>query len=157
VYRPSQMACADLVVTTQGFEALRRQRPPRASETGDLHLQKRAADTVAIKARRSASISFGSLAEPFEYPSRRSDRAVGRRDAERLRAGCQLVKVGALPTLFAATSSAAIKGWYYGPNKLGETRGYPKAAKVPALALRADDAKRLWDVSEELARLNFGS
>lgn len=64
---------------------------------------------------------------------------------------------GALPTLFAATSSAAVNGGYYGPDKLGETRGYPKAAKVPALALRADDAKRLWDVSEELARLKFGS
>jgi hypothetical protein len=56
---PSQLACADAVVTTQGIEALRRQRHAPRFGNGDLHLQERAPNTVAIKARRSASISSG--------------------------------------------------------------------------------------------------
>jgi NAD(P)-dependent dehydrogenase (short-subunit alcohol dehydrogenase family) len=63
---------------------------------------------------------------------------------------------GALPTLFAATSSKAVKGGYYGPDRLGETRGYPMAATVPALALDTDVAKRLWAVSEDLVQMKFG-
>lgn len=63
---------------------------------------------------------------------------------------------GALPTLFAATSPEAIAGGYYGPDGLGETRGHPKPAKIPPQALDADAARRLWDVSEELAGLRFG-
>jgi len=57
---------------------------------------------------------------------------------------------GALPTLYAATAPDAIPGGYYGPDALGETRGYPVAAKVPAQALDEDVARRLWDHSEEL-------
>ena len=60
VDRPSQLACADAVVTTQGIEALRRQCYAPRLGNGDLHPQERAPDTVAIKARRSASISSGS-------------------------------------------------------------------------------------------------
>ena len=60
VDRPSQLTRADAVVTTQGIEALRRQRHAPRFGNGDLHLQERAPDTVAIKARRSASISSGS-------------------------------------------------------------------------------------------------
>lgn len=57
---------------------------------------------------------------------------------------------GALPTLFAATAPAAKGGVYYGPDKMGETRGYPATAKIPAQALDAQAAARLWSVSEEL-------
>ncbi|MFD2428784.1 SDR family NAD(P)-dependent oxidoreductase [Sphingobium scionense] len=37
---------------------------------------------------------------------------------------------GALPTLFAATSQQARGGAYYGPDRLGEMRGYPAASKI---------------------------
>ena len=57
---------------------------------------------------------------------------------------------GALPTLFAATSPHAAGGAYYGPDKLGETRGAPALAKIPAQAEDARTAARLWDVSEQL-------
>lgn len=57
---------------------------------------------------------------------------------------------GALPTLFAATSSTARAGSYYGPDKLSEIRGYPAAAKPPQQALDVEVAARLWDVSEQL-------
>lgn len=62
----------------------------------------------------------------------------------------QPVWQGALPTLFAATSPAAKPGAYYGPNRLGETRGYPALAKVPSQALDQAVAERLWSVSEQL-------
>ena len=62
---------------------------------------------------------------------------------------------GALPTLFAATSPDVVPGGYYGPDKLGETRGSPAVARVPP---QADDdavASRLWDVSVRLTGANF--
>jgi NAD(P)-dependent dehydrogenase (short-subunit alcohol dehydrogenase family) len=67
----------------------------------------------------------------------------------------QPVWQGALPTLFAATSPAARGGAYYGPHALGETRGYPSLAKVPAPAADIATAKRLWEVSEQLAGVMF--
>ncbi|MBB6510633.1 NAD(P)-dependent dehydrogenase (short-subunit alcohol dehydrogenase family) [Rhizobium soli] len=63
---------------------------------------------------------------------------------------------GALPTLFAATSPNARGGGYYGPNKLGETRGYPTDSKPPQRSLEAHVARRLWDVSESLTGVCFG-
>lgn len=62
---------------------------------------------------------------------------------------------GALPTLFAATSPEAVGGGYYGPHALGETRGYPVAAKVPPQAADEQAAARLWQVSEELTAVRF--
>ncbi len=62
---------------------------------------------------------------------------------------------GALPTLFAATSSKAEPGGYYGPDWLSETRGYPVLAKTPAQALNHAAAERLWQVSEALTGTRF--
>ncbi|MHB0770076.1 SDR family oxidoreductase [Bradyrhizobium sp. 5.13L] len=64
---------------------------------------------------------------------------------------------GALPTLFAATSPDIVPGGYYGPDKLGETRGSPSVARVPP---QADDdavASRLWDVSTRLTGASFAT
>lgn len=63
---------------------------------------------------------------------------------------------GALPTLYAATCPEARGGEYYGPNMLGETRGYPRAAKIPRQALDTAASARLWKVSEELTGVSFG-
>jgi NAD(P)-dependent dehydrogenase (short-subunit alcohol dehydrogenase family) len=62
---------------------------------------------------------------------------------------------GALPTLFAATSPQARGGAYYGPDRLGETRGYPTSAVIPPQALDATAAARLWTASEELTGTVF--
>ncbi|ESQ82021.1 hypothetical protein AEAC466_19070 [Asticcacaulis sp. AC466] len=67
----------------------------------------------------------------------------------------QPVWQGALPTLFAATSPAARSGAYYGPDSLGETRGYPTLAKVPPQGLDLAAAARLWDMSEALTGTSF--
>jgi NAD(P)-dependent dehydrogenase (short-subunit alcohol dehydrogenase family) len=57
---------------------------------------------------------------------------------------------GALPTLYAATAPDAERGGYYGPDGLGEARGYPAPARVPAQAMDDAVAARLWTVSQEL-------
>ncbi|MDG2522581.1 SDR family oxidoreductase [Caulobacter segnis] len=64
---------------------------------------------------------------------------------------------GALPTLFAATSPAARDGGYYGPDRMIETRGYPAVAQIPAAALDLEGAARLWEISEALTGVRFGS
>jgi NAD(P)-dependent dehydrogenase (short-subunit alcohol dehydrogenase family) len=62
---------------------------------------------------------------------------------------------GALPTLFAATSPQARGGAYYGPNRLGETRGYPVLARIPPQALDQNVAAKLWLESEALTGAVF--
>lgn len=64
---------------------------------------------------------------------------------------------GALPTLFAATSAEARGGTYYGPDRLSETRGHPSEAAIPAAALELHVARRLWEVSERLAGVDFAA
>jgi len=67
----------------------------------------------------------------------------------------QPVSQGALPTLFAATAPEAQGGAYYGPDRMGETRGFPTLARIPQQALDAQASERLWRVSEELAGIMF--
>jgi len=62
---------------------------------------------------------------------------------------------GALPTLYAATSPQARGGAYYGPDRLGETRGHPAAATIPPRALDTAAAARLWAESERLTGAVF--
>ncbi|MBB3236904.1 SDR family oxidoreductase [Phyllobacterium endophyticum] len=67
----------------------------------------------------------------------------------------QPVWKGALPTLFAATDPAARDGAYYGPDRLGGTRGYPTEETPPGQALDAAVAARLWQTSLELTNVDF--
>ncbi len=62
---------------------------------------------------------------------------------------------GALPTLFAATSPDAKGGTYYGPNKMGETRGFPAMAKIPSQAVDLEVSQKLWEISQKLAKVQF--
>ncbi|MBO4226820.1 SDR family oxidoreductase [Bradyrhizobium neotropicale] len=64
---------------------------------------------------------------------------------------------GARHVLFAANSPSAKPGGYYGPSRLGEVRGDTAPAKVPQQALNQENATRLFDVSEQLAGLTFGT
>lgn len=63
---------------------------------------------------------------------------------------------GALPTLYAATDPAARDGAYYGPDRLGGTRGYPTEEKPPQQAVDAAVAARLWETSLRLSKVTFG-
>lgn len=62
---------------------------------------------------------------------------------------------GALPTLYAATDPAARDGAYYGPDRLGGTRGYPTEEQPPKQALDTSVAARLWDASQELTNVTL--
>ena len=58
--------------------------------------------------------------------------------------------MGALPTLRAATDPGVIGGQYYGPDGIGEQRGYPKVVASSVASHDVDAQRRLWAVSEEL-------
>jgi hypothetical protein len=62
---------------------------------------------------------------------------------------------GALPALYAATSSEVHGGGFYGPNGFREMRGYPVEVRAEAQAYDESLAARLWDVSEELTGVHY--
>jgi NAD(P)-dependent dehydrogenase (short-subunit alcohol dehydrogenase family) len=63
---------------------------------------------------------------------------------------------GALPTLYAATSSEIEDGGYYGPLGFQEMRGdHVGRAKVAPLANVTADATRLWQICEVLSKTKF--
>jgi NAD(P)-dependent dehydrogenase (short-subunit alcohol dehydrogenase family) len=63
---------------------------------------------------------------------------------------------GALPTLFAATSPEIVGGSYYGPDGLGELRGYPKRVTSSGSSRNEVLAARLWKCAEELTGVACG-
>lgn len=67
----------------------------------------------------------------------------------------QTPSTGALPTLRAATDPEAAGGDYYGPRGFYEMRGYPTKVETTPAAKNQDDARRLWQVSEELTGVAF--
>jgi len=62
--------------------------------------------------------------------------------------------MGALPSLYAATMPLP-GGSYVGPDGLGEFRGHPKLATPNGRARNEADAKRLWEVSEEMTGVTY--
>jgi NAD(P)-dependent dehydrogenase (short-subunit alcohol dehydrogenase family) len=64
--------------------------------------------------------------------------------------------MGALPSLFAATAPDVAGDDYFGPDGFGEQRGHPKRVERSGRAANGEDAKRLWEVSEELTGVSFG-
>lgn len=62
----------------------------------------------------------------------------------------QSADMGALPSLYAATYPGLAGGTFVGPDGFREQRGHPKAVGSTGRAKDLDDAKRLWEVSEEL-------
>ena len=80
---------------------------------------------------------------------------------ERLIAGvfglvAQSAREGALPSLYAAMAPEAQGGAYYGPTRLGETRGPPGVARIFPQAGDAAAGARLWGLSEKLTGVSFG-
>src|SRR3984957_8322935 len=67
----------------------------------------------------------------------------------------QSAEMGALPTLRAATDPSAQGGQYYGPDGLGEQRGYPKVVKSSEKSHDETRQRRLWQVSEELTGVTY--
>lgn len=67
----------------------------------------------------------------------------------------QSAAMGALPGLRAATDSEVQGGEYYGPGGRGERTGYPILVKSNAASHNKEDAKMLWDVSEDLTGVKY--
>jgi NAD(P)-dependent dehydrogenase (short-subunit alcohol dehydrogenase family) len=59
-------------------------------------------------------------------------------------------ELGALCTLYAATEPGLEGGAYIGPDGAGEMRGYPTRVSPSKTARDEEQARRLWEVSEEL-------
>ncbi|MDQ4124376.1 MAG: oxidoreductase, partial [Actinomycetota bacterium] len=62
--------------------------------------------------------------------------------------------MGALPLLFAATQDLE-SGAYVGPDGIGEARGHPKLVGMSGRARNDEDARRLWEVSEQLTGIRY--
>jgi hypothetical protein len=67
----------------------------------------------------------------------------------------QTPKMGALPTLYAASVPDVRGGDFFGPGGI-ELHGYPR--KVGSSSRSHDEAvaRRLWTVSEELTQVKYG-
>ncbi len=64
--------------------------------------------------------------------------------------------MGALPSLYAATAAGVEGDDYFGPDGVGEQRGHPKRVGRTGRAADGEDARRLWEASEELTGVSFG-
>ena len=67
----------------------------------------------------------------------------------------QSAERGVLPTLYAATAADVEGGEYYGPDGIGEFRGYPTKAEAIPTAHDPETGTRLWTVSEELTGVSY--
>ncbi|MFI9567919.1 SDR family NAD(P)-dependent oxidoreductase [Streptomyces rishiriensis] len=67
----------------------------------------------------------------------------------------QKADMGALPTLRAATDPAVLGGQYYGPDRLGGTRGHPQVVPSSPASYDVTVQQRLWAVSENLTSVKF--
>ncbi|MCF7807366.1 MAG: SDR family NAD(P)-dependent oxidoreductase [Candidatus Marinimicrobia bacterium] len=67
----------------------------------------------------------------------------------------QSAAMGALPTLRAATAPEVRAGDYFGPDGVGEMRGFPEKVEAKELAHDEEIASKLWAVSEELTGVTF--
>ena len=64
-------------------------------------------------------------------------------------------RMGALPTLYAATETGVKGAEYYGPSGLLEMNGPPKRVKSNKRSHDPNVAERLWNVSEDLTGVQF--
>lgn len=64
-------------------------------------------------------------------------------------------EMGALPSLYAATVPDVPSGAFVGPSGPGEARGYPKLVTSTRASRSEEDAKRLWEISEELTGVAY--
>ena len=63
--------------------------------------------------------------------------------------------MGALPQLYAATAPEVQGGEYFGPSGIAEQFGYPKKVDSTDASKSVEDAKRLWEMSEQLTGVSY--
>lgn len=67
----------------------------------------------------------------------------------------QSAAMGALPTLRAAVDPNVSGGQYFGPDGVREQRGYPVLVESNEASHNEADARRLWQVSEQLTAVRY--
>jgi NAD(P)-dependent dehydrogenase (short-subunit alcohol dehydrogenase family) len=67
----------------------------------------------------------------------------------------QPAAMGALPSLRAAVDPDVNGGDYYGPDGFMEQRGYPVVVQSNEVSHEPEDARKLWEVSEELTGIRY--
>jgi NAD(P)-dependent dehydrogenase (short-subunit alcohol dehydrogenase family) len=123
--------------------------------TRELHrrLATKGASTIALAAHPGYAATHLQAVGPEMSGSRL--RARGMELANRIFS--QTDEMGALGQLFAATSPDAVPGEYYGPDSFFGLQGYPARASTSKAARKDADARRLWEVSEELTGVRYES
>lgn len=82
-------------------------------------------------------------------------RLIGALSGRRLLFGT--VETAGLPAVYASTSPKAQGGKLYGPQGPGHLGGLPAEQKMYSRLRSVDDAKRMWDLSQQLAEVRFPS
>ena len=67
----------------------------------------------------------------------------------------QSAAMGALPTIRAAVDPTSKGGDFYGPDGSGERTGYPVIVQSSEASHNKADARRLWEISEELTGIHY--
>lgn len=67
----------------------------------------------------------------------------------------QSPKMGALPTLRAATDPASLGGQFYGPSGKGQIRGMPKVVTSSDDSYQKELQETIWDLSEKLTGFHY--
>jgi NAD(P)-dependent dehydrogenase (short-subunit alcohol dehydrogenase family) len=67
----------------------------------------------------------------------------------------QSAAMGALPSLRAAVDPDVKGGDYYGPEGFMESAGYPVLVQSSEASRSLEDARKLWEVSEELTEVQY--
>lgn len=62
---------------------------------------------------------------------------------------------GALPQIRASVDPEVQGGTYYGPDRMGEMKGDPVLVESTKPSHDPDDAKRLWEISEQMTGVKF--
>jgi NAD(P)-dependent dehydrogenase (short-subunit alcohol dehydrogenase family) len=67
----------------------------------------------------------------------------------------QPAHMGALPQLRAAVDASAKGGYFYGPNGMGQIKGFPIVVKAKPHAYNKQDAQELWNFSEKITGVKY--
>jgi NAD(P)-dependent dehydrogenase (short-subunit alcohol dehydrogenase family) len=67
----------------------------------------------------------------------------------------QSTEMGALPTLYAATSPEAVHRAFYGPDGFGGMRGYPVRTYPNKKKINKEVHQKLWKLSEKMTGVSF--
>ena len=116
--------------------------------------------TYELQRRLASTRHDDRRGRPPRHVGHRADAQHARAAGLRLRAGSHRSSPRTRPwapcrTLRAATDPAVLGGQYYGPDGLGQTRGYPKIVGSSKKSHDVDRQRRLWAVSEELTGVAY--